>query len=139
MTSTHRPFIALAVAAALTISMSSCGSPTPEENTAAACDAYAALASAVSDARTSLSADSTIDEIAEKRDAINKAYEDLEGALGDVGEDRQEAVKEAWESFNDKVDEVEGDSTVPQAIESLTSSIQQIQDAQTALNEDLTC
>ncbi len=123
----------------LAISLAACSTPTPQDNSAAACDAYDAFVQSVSDAKDSLSTSSTIGEITEARDEVKSSYADLDKALTAVSEDRRATLEDAWASFDDAVAGIDKDLTVPEAASTLTDDLAKIEAAQTALNEDLVC
>lgn len=136
----HRSVAAsIALCGALGLTLSACGGSDPVENETAACDAYAEFGQSLKDAAGSLSASSTIDEINEARDSVRTSYQNLSEALGDVNEDRKQALTDAWDSFDQAVKDVDKDQTVPEAISSLTADIVQVEAAQQALGADLQC
>lgn len=136
----RRPVLALAVAAALAAPVAACsGSPTPQENTASACDAYASFTETVSNARESIDSSSTIEQIRTERDNIRNAYEDLQPALESVAEDRRTALEDAWQNFDQAVAGIDDSMTVPQAASSLTDDVQQLRSARDGLADELDC
>lgn len=123
---------------ALAVSLVGCGS-SPEENAQDACAAYETFTQSVTQATTSLSASSTIEEITDARDAVQSAYTDLDAALDNVSQDRRQALADAWESFNDAVSDTDDSLTVPEAVASLRDEVANLETARAALGEDLTC
>lgn len=136
----HRSIAAsIALCGALGLTLSACGGSDPQENETAACDAYAEFTQSLKDARGSLSASSTVGEITEARDSIRASYDQLAESLGDVNDDRRQALEDAWGDFDKAVKDVDQDQTVPEAITSLTSDMVQVEAAQRALGADLSC
>ncbi|GAA1495134.1 hypothetical protein [Paeniglutamicibacter kerguelensis] len=131
-------FTSLAMTVALGASLAACSS-TPEENTAAACDSYAAFVGAVAEVKTSLNSGSNIGAIQAARDKVKAAYSDLEKSLEKVGEDRRDAFETAWDDLDKAVSDVDPDMTVPEAKASLSDNIAQVETAQKNLNDELGC
>lgn len=124
---------------ALALSLTACSAPDPRANEASACDAYATFAAALDDARTSLSASSTIGEITAARDEIRTAYGKLQSTLEKVGEDRTSALEGAWNTFDRAVDDIDTGLTIPDAVASLQEEVAGIADAERNLDEALSC
>lgn len=131
-------FTSLAMTIALGASLASC-STTPEENTAAACDSYAAFVGAVAEVKTSLNSASSVGVIQAARDKVKAAYTDLEESLEKVSDDRKDAFEAAWNDLDKAVSDVDEDMTVPQAKAALSDNIAQVETAQKNLNEELSC
>ena len=114
-------------------------SPTAEENKAAACDAVADFRSAVDEARTSLSSTATVGEIREVRERLAAGYEDVTDSLSAVGQDRVDAIDQAWKSFDDAVADLDENLAVPDAAASLQEEIVAIDKARDYAGRGLTC
>jgi len=138
MMTRRTPLTALAVCGALFLPLAACSS-TPQENETAVCDAYASLVGSVSEARASLSKSSTIAEISDARDKIESSYKALQDSLAKVGEDRAANLQTAWDTFTKAVDDIDTESTVPEAAASLTDELADIESAQLKLDEALSC
>lgn len=137
---TKTSFHAAALACGLVaLSLTACSSADPQANEASACDAYSTFISEVGDARSNLSASSTIEDITGARDDIKTAYEDLESALDKVDVDRTDALEDAWDTFDDAVDDVDTELTIPAAVASLQEEAAAIVDAQQGLDSALAC
>lgn len=108
------------------------------DNEAAACAAVETLRAKVQELGT-LTAESTVDQIREVRDGVKSAYSDLVSNLGDVAEDREDQLDEAFEAFSDGVDDVKGSATVGEALGTLTEEAAGITSAETALSAELGC
>lgn len=126
------------VGGALAASLTACSSA-PEENSAAACDAYGAFVDAVTEAKGSLTTSSTIGEITDARDSVKSAYANLDTAMADVAQDRQDALEEAWTAFDKAVTNVDQDLTVQEAADSLADDLAGVETAQSSLNDSLVC
>ncbi|MGW5072184.1 hypothetical protein [Rhodococcus sp. NPDC004095] len=130
------------IAMALTLTFAGCSSDddaTPAENTAAACDAYTAFVGSVAEAQTELNSSPTIGEIAETRGAVGNAYAELTSAVDAVGEDRLDALTDAWENYDAAVSGLDPNLTVPQAARQLSGDIDAIIAAQQNLGASLGC
>lgn len=138
MSRTRNIITSIALCAALGTTLAGCTS-SPEDNSAAACEAYDAFTSSVAEARSSLTTSSSVGEIADARDSVKDAYAKLDDALGDVSADRKAALEDAWSAYNDAVSDVDPSLTVPEAAESLSDEVGAIESAQASLSEDLTC
>ena len=136
--SLHRTIAASAAILALGLVVTGC-TATPEENADAACDAYAELVGAVTEAQTALDESSTLEEIREARESVADAYDELEASLDDVDRDRIDALATAWESFDRAVDDLDDGLTVPEAAEELSDEVAAVRSAQEDLGTDLTC
>ena len=127
-------------AAAVVLSAAACsGSQTPAENTASACDAYNEFSDAVSQARSSLSADSTIEEFQTERDNIASHYEDLDAALSDISADQRTAFEDAWNNFSQSVSSIDNSMTIPETFDSLSADLDQVRAARENLRSELSC
>lgn len=138
MRKTTKLFTSLAMTLALGASLAAC-SASPEENSKAACDSYAAFVGAVAEVKTSLTSGSTVGDIQSARDKVTTAYTDLQKSLDKVSSDRKGELESAWKDLDKAVSDVDKNLTVPQAKDTLTAPVQKVEEAQTALNKDLTC
>lgn len=138
MMTRRTPLTALVLCGAMILPLIACSS-TPQENEAAVCDAYTSLVGSVSEARASLSTSSTIAEISDARDSIRSSYQELQDSLAKVGEDRAADLETAWDTFTKAVDDIDTDSTVPEAAASLTDELADIESAQLKFDEALSC
>ncbi|CAM3247856.1 hypothetical protein NODU109028_06565 [Nocardioides dubius] len=141
MSFTTRP-LALSIAAFATIGLTLTGCSDDDEkaadNEAKACVAIADFQDAVSEI-SGLTAASTLEEIREVREGVREAYEDLAEKMDDVAGDREAALKSSYDSFNDAVDDLPDDATLPEAIASLQEESAAIDAAQVAVADDLSC
>jgi len=134
----RRPALAVLPIAAV-LALGACGTDTPEQNSAQACEAADELATALDDLEATLTQDATIDEIRAARDAAETAQERLDEAADDVARDRADALDDAWDRLDDAVDDVAGDATVAEAIDSLRDEAAQVRAAREELVDELTC
>ncbi|KAM9865195.1 hypothetical protein ACIFOC_01724 [Leucobacter aridicollis] len=139
MTTTFSRSVSLLACGALALSLAACSSPAPEENEGAACDAYGEFATTVDDARASLSASSTIEEITAARDEVQQSYEKLQEALVEVNKDRDSLLEDAWADFDKAINDIDPTMTVPDAVASLQEEVAAIEAAKQGLDESLTC
>lgn len=138
MRKTTKLMASLALAAALGTSLAACSS-SPEENTASACDSYAAFVGAVAEVKTSLSSSSTVGEIKAARDKVTTAYTELNTALDKVGSDRADTLAAAWKDLDSAISGMDEGLTVPEAKEALQGDLGKVESAQTGLDADLKC
>ncbi|MGL3805739.1 hypothetical protein ACSYDW_06530 [Paeniglutamicibacter sp. R2-26] len=138
MRKTAKLFTSLTLTAVLGASLAACSS-TPEENTAAACDSYAAFVGAVAEVKTSLTSAPTVGEIKEARDKVASSYADLQKSLEKVEADRKDALDAAWKNLDKAVSDVDSDMTVPQAKDSVSDDIAGVETAQKGISEALKC
>lgn len=138
MRKTTKLFTSLAMTIALGASLAAC-SASPEENSKAACDSYAAFVGAVAEVKTSLTSGSTVGDIQSARDKVSTAYTELQKSLDKVSSDRKDELDAAWKELDKAVSDVDKNLTIPQAAESLSAPVAKVEAAQTDLNKDLTC
>lgn len=131
--------VSLLACGALALTLVACSSPAPEVNEGAACDAYGAFATTVDDARATLSASSTIEEITDARDEVHQSYEKLQEALVAVNKDRDSQLEDAWADFDKAVKNIDPTMTIPDAVASLQEEVDAIEAARQGLDESLTC
>lgn len=131
----------LFVAGSVAMFGTACGNddPSPEENAAAACDSYAEFVGAVAEARTSLSESSSIGEIRDARDNVSTAYDNLVVSAEQVNEDRLAALEESWNSYDEGVENLDPNLTVPEAAQQLRGNIESVVSAQNELGASLGC
>lgn len=116
-----------------------CSSETPEENTQEACGAAEQLTVALDNFDTTLTPGATVDEVAEARDGVRRAWQELDQAADDVAQDRGQALDEAWDDLQRSVDDISGDATIADAAESIRDDAVEVQEARDALADDLGC
>lgn len=126
------------VMAVLVVGLAAC-SEDPEENTTQACDAEVQLESALENFDSVVGPDATIDEIRQARAQVADAVDQLTEAADDVAADRADAVDQAWSDLDAAVDDVDGDDTVPEAVDSLRDEASQVATAREDLVTDLDC
>ncbi|GAA1495040.1 hypothetical protein [Paeniglutamicibacter kerguelensis] len=138
MRNTTKMFTSLTLTALLGVSLAACSS-TPEENTAAACESYAAFVGSVAEVKTSLDSGSTVGDIQAARDKVASTYDDLRKSMENVAEDRKGELDTAWNDLNKAVNDVSSSMTVPEAKASLSDDVAKVEAAQEAVGEDLKC
>ncbi|NOJ59678.1 MULTISPECIES: hypothetical protein [unclassified Arthrobacter] len=124
---------------AISLALTGCSSPTPEENVSQACTEAEALATAVEDFRTALTAESTVEEVRSARDAVVDAYETLMAEAQDVAQDRMDDLEASVMEFRSAVDDVPEDTALPDAVEDLRSEASDVGSSLDDLESDLTC
>ncbi|RNE48240.1 hypothetical protein C5L39_10310 [Corynebacterium alimapuense] len=126
-------------AVGLSLSLLGCSTATEEENEASACESYDALVLALSDASAAVDSSSTIGEISDARESVADAYADFNEALEEVGADRSAALEDAWDDLEGSFNSVDDEQTIPQAVETVTPAIENVQNAQEDMSEALSC
>lgn len=140
MSHSTRTFALSAVAvAALGLTLSACSdSDDASSNEADACAAITDFRSAVSQI-SSLSAESTVDEIRSVRGDVQKSYRGLVASFDDVADDRYAELDDAFDAFDDSVDDLPDGATLAEAFASLQEEAAAIESARTAVADDLSC
>ena len=133
--------VALSAIAVLGLGLSACSSSDEKaaENMTAACDAVADLGTTIDTAKSSLNASSTVEQWQTARDDIKKQVEATDKALEKVGEDYADQIDEAWDSFDQAVNDIDSSSTIPEAGATLVEEVQGIQTARTEALSGLDC
>lgn len=126
---------------ALGLSLTACSSDEEksEENRAAACTAIETLRTEVEEMRTTLTADSTVEEWREARDVLEANVEKVDDELDEVAEDSADEIEAAWDAFTDAVAAVDEDATVPEAGQGLVEEFQKLQDVRAKVATGLDC
>lgn len=127
------------VVVGLILATTACSSETPEENTEQACAAAEEMSVALDNFDMTLTPDATVNEVADARDQVRMAWQDLDAATDDVAEDRGQALDDAWNGLESSVDDISGDTTVADAVDSLRDDAVEVQEARDAVAEDLGC
>lgn len=121
------------------LATAACSSETPEENTEQACGAAEQLTVALDNFDTTLTPDATVDEVTAARDEVRAAWQELDAAADDVAQDRGQALDDAWDGLQESVDDISGDATVADVVDSLRDDAVEVQEARDALADDLGC
>ncbi|HRO30993.1 MULTISPECIES: hypothetical protein [Micrococcaceae] len=121
------------------IGLAGCSSPTPQENVSQACEAADAFGTALQEVRSSLTPEATVDELRTARNQLADSYEDLLKESGDVAEDRLEELDTNVDGFRDAVDEIDDDTKVPDAVDSLRNEANDVETAMDNLRSELNC
>ncbi len=123
----------------MVLSTAACSSGTPEQNTEQACGAAEQLTVALDDFDSTLTLDATVDEVMAARDEVRAAWRELDAAADDVAQDRGQALDDAWDGLQDSIDDISGDTSVSDAVDSLRDEAAEVQEARDALADDLGC
>lgn len=129
--------LSLALGAALTACSSD--EEKKDEHRADACAAISTLATQVEEMRTTLTADSTVEQWRDARDVLRANVDEVEDALEKVAEDSAEDLDEAWDAFTDQLSAVDDQATPAEAGKTLVEEFQAFQDARTKAAEGLDC
>lgn len=126
-------------AAAGLLALTGCSPPSPQENVSQACAASDAMAGAIEEFRTTLAADSTVEEVRAARDKVSDAYDDLAEEMEDVAEDRVNDLETTVDEFRAAVDRVPDDAQVSDALESLRNEASDVRTALDGVDGELNC
>lgn len=121
------------------LGLAGCSSPSPQENVSQACEAADAFGASLQEMRSSLTPEATVDELRTARKELTDSYEDLLKESGDVAEDRLEELDNNVDGFRDAVDQVDDDTKVPDAVDSLRNEASDVETAVDNLRSELNC
>jgi ElaB/YqjD/DUF883 family membrane-anchored ribosome-binding protein len=132
--------VAMALGASMMVlGLAGCSNPTPQENVSQACEAAGAFGTTLQEVRSSLTPEATVEELRDARNRVSDSYEDLLKEAGDVAEDRLEELDTNVDGFRDAVDEIEDDTKVPDAVDSLRNEASDVETAVDGLRSELNC
>ncbi|GAA2232575.1 hypothetical protein GCM10010413_33850 [Promicromonospora sukumoe] len=124
----------------LVIAPAACsGGDTPEDNTAQACSAADDLDTALTNFRSTLSPDATVDDVRAARDELSQAWQTFDSAAKEVAQDRAQELDDAWAGLQKAVDDVAGEATVAGALSTLEDEAQGVKDARDDVVSELGC
>jgi ElaB/YqjD/DUF883 family membrane-anchored ribosome-binding protein len=123
----------------MVLGMAGCSSPSPQENVSQACEAASAFGTTLQEVRSSLTPDATVEELRDARNRVSDSYEDLLKEAGDVAEDRMEELDNNVDGFRDAVDQIDDDTKVPDAVDSLRNEASDVETAVDNLRTELNC
>jgi ElaB/YqjD/DUF883 family membrane-anchored ribosome-binding protein len=131
---------ALALGASMMVlGLAGCSNPTPQENVSQACEAASTFSTTLQEVRSSLTPEATVDELRDARNKVSDSYENLLKETGDVAEDRMKEVDENVDGFRDAVDQVDKDTQVTDAVDSLRNEASDVETAVDNLRSELKC
>lgn len=119
--------------------VSACSTNSPEENQAAACSAYESFVGALNGAQEAMNSSTTVGEVRAARDTLASSYNSLADAMGNVAEDRQGEVDEAWKKFDSAVSDLSEDQAASDAVQSLSDEFASVANAQESALASLKC
>lgn len=112
---------------------------TDEEHVSAACTALTDLESVLTGASAELADVRTVGELRTIRENVRGAYDEANSSLGEVAEDRAEALEDAWHKFRDEATSVEDEAAVTDARDSLVEEARALADARQTAQSGLAC
>lgn len=144
----HARLLALAAAVALLVGCTTASPPasTPQATTASpqatvspACTAADAFADALTGFKDTLNPDATLEQVRAARDQVTKTYDDLVTAIGSEARGRVDAVIAAENNFSSAVDEINDNTTLTEATDSLRDEAANVQAALSDLVTEVQC
>ena len=121
---TPRRFTAAVAGLGLALSLSACSSESTEEANAAYCEASAAALVEYAQLKTLItSGDATLDQVNEQREVIAEANEEVQSKAENLADSLQDQIREANEAFDDAIDQIPGDSTIPEAANAYNAAV----------------
>lgn len=114
-------------------------SDTPEENNAEACTALTEYEAALSALGDSLTADATVEQVRDARDDVASAASELDSALGDVAQDRVDALNQAWSDLDAAITDADSDATLQEAADTIRAQADEVESARADLGSALEC
>lgn len=143
-------FIALGTTVALLTGCSPAGPPaatpsqtmtvsSPPASTSEVCAAIDAQAAALANFKSTLKPDATIEQVRAAKDQVTKAYDDLVKAVGNLAQQRADAVKTAEAKFSAAVAAVPNNATLTQATNSLRDEAANVEAAIRDLRAEVKC
>jgi hypothetical protein len=103
------------------------------------------LCTSLTDFRTSvaslgaLTADSTIEQWDDARNAVSSAWDDVQEQAGDVAEARFDEVETAYDDLDSAIEDVPDDATVEQAVQQVVPQIAAVDASWEAYYSELGC
>ncbi|WP_244208321.1 hypothetical protein [Arthrobacter oryzae] len=111
----------------------------PPASTSEVCAAIDAHAAALANFKSTLKPDATIEQVRAAKDQVTKAYDDLVKAVGNLAQQRADAVKAAEAKFNAAVAAVPNNATLTQATNSLRDEAASVEAAIGDLRAEVKC
>jgi hypothetical protein len=134
-----RRVAAVAALAVLAVSVGAgCGGEDTAEATDDLCTSLTEFRTAVT-ALGALSADSTIEQWDDARNAVSSAWDDVREQAGDVAEARFDDVETAYDDLDSAIEDVPDDATVEQGVQQVVPQIAAVDESWEAYYSELGC
>lgn len=137
---------AVALLAGCTIASPPASTSTPQATTSSpqatvspVCPAADAFADALTGFKNTLVPGATLEQVGAARDQVVKTYDDLVSAVGSEAKERMDAVTAAEERFAAAVNDIEDDTTLAEAGDSLRVEAANVQAALSDLVTEVKC
>jgi hypothetical protein len=133
--------LALSLIAAGSLALVACSDdddPSSEEATTAFCSDLTELGTALS-AYGDLTVDSTIEEVEDAQADVADAYNAVIDSAGDVTEARVDDLESAFDDLASSVDDISGEDTVGEAITTIATQAEAVEDARADLVSSAGC
>lgn len=127
------------IGALCSVSLLGACSSSPEENVAAACDALNDYSTSLDTYARTLTPEASVESVRDAREAVVDAKSKVDDSLESVESDRAEALHEAWQSMQDTLDDLDGNTTLSAAAQTLAAEATQVQQAREQLSASLNC
>lgn len=111
----------------------------PQASVSPVCAAADAYADALTGFKDTLVPGATVEQVRAARDQVVKTYDDLVTAIGGEAQGRVDAVRSAEDKFASAVNEINDDTTLGEAADSLTEEAANVQAALSDLVTDVQC
>lgn len=107
--------------------------PTVEEATAAFCESLEGFSGALKSLQSTLTPTATVDAVKSAAGDVDKAWEQVTEAAGDLKEVRVDTIDAAWKGVRQTIDNVDGDDTLAAAGANISASLAQVDAALAAV------
>ena len=136
---TKRLILALAGLLAASMIIAACDDePTQQEANEQFCDDTAEFIASLRVIRD-LDADSTIDDVEEARERAREAFENMVESSAGVTEARLDDLEDAYDELRRAVDDIDDESTVGDALESVDDELEEVAVATALIYNDVNC
>lgn len=114
-------------------------SESQEDAEAALCNDLGELTTAIQSASNLNPETATVDDVNAATDAVTSAWENVRDSAEDVDNIRFENTEAAADTFRDSVNNIEGESTLPEAYAQVVGAANALQTEVNTINSELTC
>ncbi|MDZ4093236.1 MAG: hypothetical protein U1D68_18750 [Arthrobacter sp.] len=111
----------------------------PQATVSPVCTAADAFADALTGFKDTLNPGVTLEQVSAARDQVVKTYDDLVSAVGSEAKERVDAVTAAEDRFAAAVNEIDDDTTLAEAADSLRAEAANVQAALSDLVTEVKC
>ena len=122
--------------------LAACGESSTDamgDDTTQVCQDLSAYSDAVRSLADTLGPDASVAEVQTARDQAAEAQRTLHESLANVSDDRTDDVEQAWDALVTAFGQVDDDTTLSEAADSLKDEAQGVVDATASVRNDLDC